>query len=217
MVALTLNSTIGSSFDFLWSNGSGRHLLEILTLTSDLIVALDQLVRRTAGAPHMHDLLPSRCWVQHQFLAFTPDSSDEDDYQQRILTVCRLSALIFSEMVIFPFPAVQKIKPMLAERLRDALLDLLETSVETSHQRLLTWATVMGSIASTYNEHHEWFLEQLIQSLVDIDVQSWEGLRELCASFLWWDPVCTPPALAVWKEAKLIVTYSPEQRSRFPV
>jgi hypothetical protein len=202
MAALALNSTIGSSFGFLWSNGSGKSLLEILTLASDLIVALDHLVRRTAGAPHMHDLLPARCWVQHQLLAFTPVSCNDDDYQERILTICRLSALIFSEMVIFPFPALQNIKPMLAGRLREALLGLPETIRNDSHKYLLTWAMVLGSIASTYNEHHGWYLEQLSQNLVEIDIQYWEGLRQLCSSFLWWGPVCNPPTVVVWRDVK---------------
>lgn len=150
----------------------------------------------------MLDLLSARCCVQHQLLSFESFLSNDDPRERYLTETCRLSTLVFSEMVTWPFPEAQRIKPMLARKLKDVLQNLVIDPFGLAQRRLLVWTTTLGSIASMFTEYHDWFVGQMYKHLLVVRIHTWDALESLCSSFLWWGPVCEPPGRVVWKEVQ---------------
>lgn len=185
---------------------------EVAANVTEVILALDQYTRRTPQAPDMIDILPLRNAVQHQLLSLDLMSMDDDVEDRAVAEVCRIATLIFSDMVIFPLPAIQGLKPVLAMRLKALLESLsLERLPNPDHRKTLAWATALGSIASSFTKDHGWFLQQLKIHLSALMLQDWDELRSLCLTFLWWPPVCDPPGRVTWSEIEQLEDRGPIQ------
>ena len=201
-IAVAVESVLGTSFEFLHTSPAGKYLCEVLEMMCDLTIGLDQHTRGGAGAPDMVDLVSARNSVQHHLLSVDTLGMEGGVEDLMITEVCRTSALIFSDMVLFPLPATQKMKPTLASRLKGLLVDWTAECPSEAHLRTLTWATMLGSIASTFTVEHDWFLQQLSLHLSTLVILDWPNLKRLCSTFLWWPPVCDPPGKVVWSEVQ---------------
>lgn len=200
--AVAMASILGSGFELLHTHLAGEMLCETLEQMCELTIALDQHTRGGQGAPDMVELTTTRNCVQHQLLLFDFASMDASSEELTIAEVCRISALIFSDMVLFPLPATQKVKPMLAVRLKSLLARCAIKCPSQAQLRTLAWATMLGCIASTFAVEHDWFLRQLSIHLSTLSIMDWPKLRQLCSTFLWWPSVCDPPGRVVWSEVQ---------------
>ena len=191
--AVAMSSILGSGFEVLHSDLAGETLCEILEEMCELTVALDQHTRTAQGAPDMVELTTSRNSVQHQLLSLDLTNTEGSPNELVIAEICRIGALIFSEMVLFPLPATQRVKPVLAARLKSLLVSWNVECPSEAQLRVLAWVTMLGCIASTFAAEHDWFLQQLSIHLSTLVVRDWPKLRRLCSTFLWWPPVCDSP------------------------
>ena len=202
--ALLMGSILGSGFDFLYSSSSGKFLREILTLMCDLVLALDQRIRGASGAPEVVELVPTRNMIQHRLLSIDPQDMEGEIEEITVAEVCRTSALIFSDMVVFPIPATQQIKPMFAARLRSLLESSINHLQQDTYQDAIIWLLVMGAIASTFSVDHEWFLQCLRVRTMSQNIRDWPNLKKQCSRFLWWPPVCDQPGRVIWSELQAL-------------
>jgi hypothetical protein len=202
--AVEMSTNLGTGFKYLCSSLPGRAVYEILQNVGQLTVALDQHTRRGKGAPDMVDLVLARNVAQHQLLSLDPISMDGEMEDRTIAELCRIATLIYSDMVIFPLPATQRVKPALAVRMRTLLDDFKDGRGQERHRRVICWATTLGCVASTFTSMHQWFLEELRLHAFGIKIQDWPGLKGLCSKFLWWPPVCDLPGRVVWSEIQAL-------------
>ena len=200
--AVATAEVLGSGFELLHSHLAGETLCEILEQMCELTIALDQQTRAGQGAPDLVELAAARNSVQHQLLSIEYTSIETSLEQLVIAEICRIAALIFSDMVLFPLPATQKVKPVLATRLKSLLVKWEVECPSVAQLRTLAWATMLGCIASTFAAEHDWFLQQLSMHLSTLVVGDWPKLRQLCSTFLWWPPVCDPPGRVIWSEVQ---------------
>ena len=200
--AVTMSSILGNGFRLLHSHLAGDTLCEVLAQMCQVTTALDQYTRGGQDVPDMVELTATRNSLQHQLLSLELTTMEGPLNELAMAEICRISGLIFSDMVLFPLPATQKVKPFFATRLKSLLVTWDVECPSDAQQRMLAWATMLGCIASTFAAEHDWFLQQLGMHLSKLVILDWPKLRQLCSSFLWWPPVCDPPGRVVWSEVR---------------
>ncbi|EXJ64544.1 hypothetical protein A1O7_00880 [Cladophialophora yegresii CBS 114405] len=161
--AIELDSNLGSGFRYLRHTYTGQQLLDVLDAYSEITVALDHHVRGGPTAPELVDLMEVRNCTQHRLLSQLPNPVDLSNSELCLHQAVRLASLIFSDMVIFPLPPTQGVKPRLALMLRQTLETChLHRSWEL-HNQVLLWALTLGAIAASYTAQRPWYIGQLLQ------------------------------------------------------
>jgi hypothetical protein len=155
-----LEASLGTSFALFPALPSDvSRALEVLC---KVIAGLDHYLLRAPDAPGLSVLVQSRNSAQHKFLSL-PEVTDPSCYAERAHEICRLAALIFSDMVVLPFPPESLVKPRLARKLLDQLQALPEDiwSMESSHvaSGFLSWAMILSGIAEFPTEMRDAFVE----------------------------------------------------------
>jgi hypothetical protein len=110
---------LGSAFQPLVRLDFFQQLCEVLYLMCDVTVAVDHYHRGGKHLPRFTDLIPARNAVQHKLLSLgvlTVGPNGESVHTRG--EIVRLSALIYSDMVIFPLGPGARVKPRLAGELR---------------------------------------------------------------------------------------------------
>lgn len=116
-----------------------------------------------------------------------------------LFEVCRLSGLIYNDLVLYPLPYSTGVKPRLAQQLYQVLQDPRMGDLwDSDFHELLIWVCFMGEIAARKTKDHGWFVRTLLK-ITRIKNLDKEGFTDLMQSFLWWDYVCLPPALELWE------------------
>jgi len=153
------------------------------------------------SAPPLIDIIRSRNAVQHRLLSL-PAFDGLLGPADALYEACRLSALIYSEMVLFPFPAVAGVKPKLATRLRRALDCCTLHQCWDHHPRVMLWIATCGGIAATGTGDRAWYVRKNKLCLDQWPVKDCSHYLACMRRYLWWDYVCEEPARRLWEEAR---------------
>ncbi|KAI1607917.1 hypothetical protein EDD37DRAFT_670367 [Exophiala viscosa] len=200
--AIELDSELGTGFRYFRSNSTSCELLEVLQSFSEVTNALDHHARGGSTAPELVDLIEARNASQHRLLSNLPERVDLTDAESCVQQATRLATLIFSDMVVFPLPPTQRVKPRLARNLIDILeaCDLLRCW--DLHGQVLMWALTLGAIAASFTPERIWYVDQLKYRCSVWSVDELPLLESICSKFLWWGEVCGGPVLTLWSEVQ---------------
>lgn len=171
---------------------------EAVGMSSVLLAGLDQYQRETASAPSLPSLVRARSALQYKLTSLQPVDMTLAAFDEQVCEICRLTLLLFSNMVFFPLPRVSGVNDRLVASLR---YSLATTGVDflVQHLGLLTWALAIGGIAAFSTEHRSWFVSTFREKLL-WHPDDWEEVEEVLAAHLWWDYVCEDPGKMFWKE-----------------
>lgn len=180
-------------------------------LIRDVVVALDQYERRSRERAGLPVLLRARNAVQHHLLCLpqaemNPNTGGIDCSLQEI---CRLGFLIFSNLALFPLPAASGVAARLVGMLRGCLLDstisLSHVNVWSQYSTLVTWAAVLGGIASCSLSEHLWYVNYLADITALTPAPEWHSVEEdILSRYIWWRHTCSQLGERVWMEAYTI-------------
>lgn len=122
---------------------------------------------------------------------------------------CRLGAMVYSILIIFPLPATNRPFSRLAGYLKVALLDSGTTTVWEGASEMLLWVLVMGCIASRGTLYEEWFYKRLRDTVISAGLSAWPQLKHILITVIWLDSTCDMRGQAVWDEVSK--RFTPEQ------
>ncbi|KAH6962672.1 hypothetical protein BKA56DRAFT_636921 [Ilyonectria sp. MPI-CAGE-AT-0026] len=176
-----------------------QNMTDVLATMAEITVALDHFHRGGSGAPESLDVLANNCdWVSHKLLSttsyLTPDVDELNAGQLPMETgpvlreICRLSSLIFLDMIILPTPPHAQIK----YRHSLAMLPLVsalqgsEWNADGCVSEFLIWATMLGAVASRFTELHGSYLD-LVYEYQARRCSTWETIRPRINRHLWLD------------------------------
>ncbi|KIW93435.1 uncharacterized protein Z519_06040 [Cladophialophora bantiana CBS 173.52] len=178
-----------------------KQLLSILCAMSTICKALTHLRQGGTNPAFFTNIIRTRNRVQHRLLSL-PHQESSSDLDHGIYETCRLAAMIFSDMVIFPLPPATEIRPRLAGMLRKTLESLPVHLERASHTEILLWAAMLGAIAAAKTEKHRtWYHLAVKQYAVLLGAGRWTEMQTVLKRHLWMEEFCDPPAKAVWEEA----------------
>ena len=203
------------AMDLAFKLGSGFHTLHVLDLDAgvwrvlaamcEVTVALDHYHRGGSSAPTLADLVTARNSAQHQLLSLPLKSWDSSSQSDCMYEICRLTALIYSNIVIFPLPPASGVDSMLAFRLRETLDCVVFSSCSKLHLPFLLWAITLGGISSSLSSKRGYFLHRFTEVSTKLGLVQWDPIQERLSSFLWLDFVCEKEGVAFWLEARDLI------------
>lgn len=202
------------SFPSLRSKGPYKDLLDVLDLMIVVTHAVDNYHQGHHPMPALLDIIRARNAVQHRLLSLISPSF-ATPVELATFTTCRLAAMIYSEMVLFPMPLIAGVKPRLAYMLRKALGSDVQIPETSSMTQLRLWMVIFGAIAAKGTENRLWYIERLSSLMTVIDSKEYSDFVRTMKRYLWWDYACQEPALAAWSEA-LAIEENNEERVVLP-
>ncbi|EER44707.1 conserved hypothetical protein [Histoplasma capsulatum var. duboisii H88] len=168
-----------------------------------------------------------RNWVQYELLSLksihelkeetevvgpsSPTSISQQPYNYKIYEPLRLTALIYSMLVIYPLPPAKRPFPRLCRMLKAALVaaDIGNITPNdscrnyhcwTGAAEMLLWVTMLGTMAARNTPSEDWYVERCRDVMRFVGVRSWEQLKAVMITVMWMDCVCDMGGMAVWLE-----------------
>jgi len=120
--------------------------------------------------------------------------------------ICRLAALLFIDMVIYPTPPQAGVKNKLSKMLLPLLQSTVaDTSLLTEYPAPLAdfvvWGALMGAISARCTELQDEYIAFVADNCLD-RLSSWGDIEPRLQSFVWLNGVFDEPAQKIWKQAK---------------
>ncbi|KAJ9661681.1 hypothetical protein H2198_001857 [Neophaeococcomyces mojaviensis] len=180
-----------------------QNLVEALQSAAMITNSVEELCRNSSSA-NILEIVNLRNKTQYLLTNLEPRSLLADSpVSDCLYEVCRLTTLIFSDMIIFPTPALTGVRQRLA---LEILIVFNTPTLQASwklYSDLLNWATMVGAVASmNVPEDKQLFVDIFEKRAVYPDSQAFlMALRK----FLWSD-LLTDRAQQVWIEARAYLT-----------
>lgn len=179
---------------------------------AEITTALDHFCRGSEGAPKSLDALLNTCdWAAYEFLSFRPDKQGlrpmapdgeilDPSPAALLREICRLSGLLYVDMVILPLPPHSGIKARLSKGILRLLkmFERVHGSEDLGVTDFLTWATFLGAIATRFTRLQPHYRDRIAMIA---QTTSWDDVLKRLRRYLWFGPVCDPPAVEIWVEA----------------
>jgi hypothetical protein len=145
--------------------------------------------------------------IQHRLMSLpSAKELNNDHFQpQKIYELCRISAIIYSLLAIFPLPTFNAPFPQLALMLRQTLVEIDLPQIWKTIPDLLLWILMLGGIASIGNERM-WFVVTLRCLGVTTSIRNWGALKHVMKSIMWLDCVCDSDGEVLWDEISNLVS-----------
>lgn len=187
-------------------------LANLLREAGEVTVALDHYQQGRLNAPVLTDIVNAANSVQHRLLSMVPSSPLELHSNDFLRNMCRLAALIYSDLVLYPLPPSTEARPRLAKELSIAMEKFevfkCEEVAQTDdpsdgdqYTNLVIWILMLGAFASTSTATSPFFINKLREYIARIPYLSdWPSFSNLMATYLWWEYIFAEPAAALWME-----------------
>lgn len=144
-----------------------------------------------------------RNWIQYNLISIPPiyDIIDQIPDTPPTYEPCRLAAMIYSVLVIFPLPANNRPFDRLTGMIKSALVD---SSMVTSWQHAMEmyiWVLMMGGIAAAGTSEISWFAAMFSDAIRSCNISTWEELKGVLRQIMWMDCVCDYGGRNLWMKA----------------
>ncbi|KAK5698616.1 hypothetical protein LTR97_006262 [Elasticomyces elasticus] len=124
----------------------------------------------------------------------------EDDRTVRSRTayeLCILTAVLYSNAVIFPLPLNTGWHSRLITRIRDTI-EHSALSSSSSDTSMLIWSLFIGGIAAYRSHDRAWFEMNLQAALARARIYRWNDAEMLLTAFMWSRVACSMGAAVLW-------------------
>ncbi|OAG41520.1 hypothetical protein AYO21_04222 [Fonsecaea monophora] len=197
-----------------------------LRTAGEITVALDHYRERRPNAPDLTDIVNAANATHHKLLSLRPRITLDPQQTDYLWNLCRVSGLIYSDLVLFPLPPTTGVKPRLAGELRLAIDNFeifraeetayIDQRIETEgYICLVLWALTLGSLAALNTPHRRYFVQKMQEYIVRWPyIISWDAYTSLMATHLWWDYIFADPVAELWNEITLFLTDMAHQSQR---
>lgn len=151
-------------------------------------------------------LLDNTDWAAHRMVSMPAFEVEEDqEFQEHIWNeICRLTALLYIDIVVFPTPPQAGVKDTLSSLLLPRLSEIAEFDYWRESNALvdlLLWAALIGAIAAggtALERSFTYFIAEIFQTEL---TKEWESIQGRLQNFLWVSNVCDSRAKEVWEMA----------------
>jgi hypothetical protein len=194
---------IGRGFPEEWKNSSFQPLQDLFTTLRYLAGYTALIFNHCQGVAIQSTgtLTDHRNAVQHRLLSLLPypyDQCRKPIYQ--LYESTRLAAQMYSLLCVYPYPPGPAPFAELANLLRKELSRLDPETITEQESRLLLWILVMGAIMTVGTLDRYCFISALSTVSRQLQVESWQEMKSILASFLWLDMTNDIDGKDIWDE-----------------
>ena len=151
-------------------------------------------------------LIEARNGLQHQLVSLAPDKvlddSDETEQSRDVYECCRLTALLYSNAVVFPIPTQTGWYLWFIARLQ-TLHSRSDTLKKSEFISVSIWSLYISGIAALRTKSSAFFVASLREALQTAGLRSWPAVRELLSRYLWTDRACGYGGAMLWDKLDL--------------
>ncbi|KAK5048887.1 hypothetical protein LTR84_005307 [Exophiala bonariae] len=190
-------------------------LVQVVEGLSLVTNALEWHIRGSPPSVEYSGLVSARNAAQFLLLSLLPAAQDEQKLSpgglpEYMFEIARLSLRIFSNLVLFPMNPTGGTANLLSLALKAAILGCTTavTGLELSAacKKILLWSLVLGGMQADDDRESKqqlrtWFLSQYIELSSQVNLVSWELLRECLVSILWSESVLNLAAWEFWNDS----------------
>jgi hypothetical protein len=155
----------------------------------------NKLTHRTLSLPSAKDL---------EFSQKIAIVSDEEYRNLEVYEACRLTAVLYTIMVVFPLPRSKRARDHLMPRIRGALECIDPYSVKEEICGLLFWCLAVAGVAADGYPSRDWFLRRLLPVSSILKIENWSETEKFLEKFAWLRCACSQAGLSFWEEAKVL-------------
>ena len=203
-IAMDLAERLGSGFRQLYSLCLIDEVWAVIKAMCEVTVAVDHYHRDGPSAPIMPDLVVARNTTQHRLLSLPEYPLQPPSQANYMYEVCRIAALIYSNIVIFPLPPAAGVHTNLVFRLKK-LLTLVIPSCPAAYLHIILWAITLGGISTGSSSDRVWFLCRFAQVSTKLGLYTWSRIQECLSSLLWLEFVCEKEGRQLWLGARELI------------
>jgi hypothetical protein len=190
----------GSDFSRYLHAGLTPELAEVFQDMHSYTIMVDLYSRGIMRNPSMCVMADRRNSIQFRLLSL-PSAKElgGDHFQGRdVYESCRIAAIIFSLLIIFPLPPVNAPLQLLARSLSHVLAasDLHENW--KSAPELLLWILMLGAVAS--GNEKWWFITIAHRTGIAAEIRGGRSLKQVLESVMWPNFDCGVDSEALWNE-----------------
>jgi hypothetical protein len=175
-------------------------LRDTLSACNALTIHVEFVCRRGFEDDEHRAVLAQRALAAQHALCSLAPIEPPSSYESTLHEVVRISALLYSDMVLFVMPQASGVRQKLLQGLRNGLAFCISTQADSDRRRLIVWALVIGAVASrTVGPGSSWFEDALRDgSLNDLGAACQANFLEWSHQLLWCESLLSRPALNVW-------------------
>jgi hypothetical protein len=187
-------STLTTSFDAAWKkteNSAISSLMEVIVLLADFTIIIENFVEGRFVPRIPAVLTDQRNYVHHRLLSL--DSANDLESQEDAMAIdpqyepCRLACIIYSFLVVYPYPPIVGLYERLIRRLQASILAMRLKLDDMNEARLALqlWMLVMGAILAVGLPQRDWFMKDMSPILLRLGISGQAHLTTLLIRFLW--------------------------------
>lgn len=172
-------------------------------------VSLTRILDSRNNVTHRVLSLPTAEELQQSRSGNGDDVSDSKEKRghMALYEACRLAAMIYTIMVVFPLPRAQYTRGALIHALKDALQSVKVDKSTIKGNAAMLWCLVLGGCCAEgldLGELHEWFLDRLVELCLDCGIEEWARVEATIRDFIWLRCACSDTGKRLWTRAWLI-------------
>jgi Fungal specific transcription factor domain len=202
--ATDLARQLGSGFRQLHPLCLIDEVWKVIEATCEITVAVDHHHRGGPSAPSSVDIISARNTTQHRLLSLPEYPLQPPSHANYMYEICRVAALTYSNIVIFPLPPASGLHTNLVSRLKQ-LLNYTITSCPDAHLHVILWALTLGGISTGSSSERVWFLYKFAEASTKLGLFQWSRIQECLASLLWLDFVMEKEGVQLWLGARELI------------
>jgi hypothetical protein len=206
-----LQRRLGASFARMWSMEDGQPIADLLTVIRymcDFTIVVDNYNQGV----YMKSLvmIDQRNFTQHGLWSLRSARKFEcatGNICDQLYEPCRLACMVYSLLVIFPYPPTVTVCSRLATSIKRSILRITTIQAiasERTSMELKLWTLVMGCLISTGLPHRGWFVAQIKALAKQLNVDHHSSLTDILQGYLWHPRTSARDGMELWRELQSI-------------
>lgn len=197
---------LGNSFLTIWNEPFADSILSLLQVVQhlcDFTIIVENYMEGLPVTRPPAALTDQRNFTQHALMSLPPareienQTGDPCDAQYE---PCRLACIVYSFLVIFPFPPMVGLFENVTARLQRSLLNMPSLShTDRRRSSLQLWIVVMGSLMAIGLPERDWFVAELVLVMDRLEVLELGQFTALIQGFLWHPKTSGRDGLELWR------------------
>jgi hypothetical protein len=202
--AMDLAQQLGSGFRELYPLCLIDEVWKVVEAMCEVTVALEHYHRGGPFAPTMPDIVVARNNTQHRLLSLPEYPLQPPSHSNYMYEICRVAALTYSNIVIFPLPPASGLHTNLVFRLKQLITHVIPSCPDI-HLHVILWAITLGAISTGSSSERVWFLYKFAEVSTKLGLYHWHGVHGCLLSLLWLDFVMEKEGVQLWLGARELV------------
>jgi hypothetical protein len=183
--------------------------LDLRNFTSTLHAYHEGLLREIS----ISRIADSRNELTHRILSLPPAKklefsqnnaviSENEYHDLEVYEACRLTAVLYTIMIVFPMPRSKHAREYLIPLIRNSLECIDPYAVKEDIRGLYLWCLTVAGVAASGYPIRAWFLRHILPVSSFLMIKTWDEAQIFLEGFAWLRCACSQAGESLWDDAE---------------